>query len=59
MQELAEPIPSRPSLGLSRLLAGLRSSPPTGDLDSLWPAVLEAVRDQHKLLRAFFSEATP
>ncbi len=33
--------------------------PQAGDLDALWPAVLETVRDQHKLLRAFFSEATP
>jgi DNA polymerase-3 subunit gamma/tau len=32
---------------------------PANDLDSLWPAVLESVRDQHKLLRAFFSEAVP
>jgi DNA polymerase-3 subunit gamma/tau len=32
---------------------------PASDLDSLWPAVLESVRDQHKLLRAFFSEAAP
>jgi DNA polymerase III subunit gamma/tau len=30
-----------------------------GDLDALWPAVLESVRAQHKLLRAFFSEALP
>jgi DNA polymerase-3 subunit gamma/tau len=33
--------------------------PPAGDLDALWPAVLDTVRDQHKLLRAFFSEAAP
>ncbi len=33
--------------------------PPPGDLDALWPAVLDTVRDQHKLLRAFFSEAAP
>ena len=35
------------------------ASLPAGDLDSLWPAVLESVREQHKLLRAFFSEAAP
>jgi DNA polymerase III subunit gamma/tau len=33
--------------------------PPPGDLEALWPAVLDTVRDQHKLLRAFFSEAAP
>ena len=33
--------------------------PPAGDLDALWPAVLDTVREQHKLLRAFFSEAAP
>jgi DNA polymerase-3 subunit gamma/tau len=33
--------------------------PPPNDLDALWPAVLESVRAQHKLLRAFFSEAVP
>jgi DNA polymerase-3 subunit gamma/tau len=27
------------------------------DLDSLWPAVLESIREEHKLLRAFFNEA--
>ena len=35
------------------------AAPPPGDLDALWPAVLDTVRDQHKLLRAFFSEAAP
>ncbi len=30
-----------------------------GDLEALWPALLESVRSQHKLLRAFFSEAVP
>ncbi len=34
-------------------------APLNGNLESIWPAVLETVRDQHKLLRAFFSEATP
>jgi DNA polymerase-3 subunit gamma/tau len=29
------------------------------DLDSLWPAVLDAIRAEHKLLRAFFNEAAP
>jgi DNA polymerase-3 subunit gamma/tau len=29
------------------------------DLDALWPAVLESVRAENKLLRAFFSEAAP
>lgn len=33
--------------------------PLNGNLDAIWPAVLETVRDQHKLLRAFFSEAAP
>jgi DNA polymerase III subunit gamma/tau len=27
------------------------------DLDSLWPAVLDSIRAEHKLLRAFFNEA--
>jgi DNA polymerase-3 subunit gamma/tau len=50
-------------------VAAVESSPPSqapdeqpylnGDLDALWPAVLESVRAQHKLLRAFFSEAVP
>jgi DNA polymerase-3 subunit gamma/tau len=30
-----------------------------GDLETLWPAVLEAIRAEHKLLRAFFNEAVP
>ena len=34
-------------------------TPLNGDLDAIWPAVLETVREQHKLLRAFFSEAAP
>jgi DNA polymerase-3 subunit gamma/tau len=36
-------------------------APPSvaADLDSLWPAVLDAVRAEHKLLRAFFNEAAP
>jgi DNA polymerase-3 subunit gamma/tau len=29
------------------------------DLDSLWPAVLDAIRAEHKLLRAFLHEAAP
>jgi DNA polymerase III subunit gamma/tau len=37
----------------------LETLPSTNDLDSLWPAVLESVRAEHKLLRAFFSEAVP
>jgi DNA polymerase-3 subunit gamma/tau len=32
---------------------------PVDDFDALWPAVLESVRAEHKLLRAFFSEAAP
>ncbi len=35
------------------------TSSPTSGIDALWPAVLESVRAQHKLLRAFFSEAVP
>jgi hypothetical protein len=35
------------------------ASAPLNGLDALWPAVLESVRAQHKLLRAFFSEAVP
>jgi DNA polymerase-3 subunit gamma/tau len=27
------------------------------DLDALWPAVLDSIREEHKLLRAFFNEA--
>ncbi|HEU0251063.1 MAG TPA: hypothetical protein VFR48_10105, partial [Solirubrobacteraceae bacterium] len=27
------------------------------DLDALWPAVLDSIRAEHKLLRAFFNEA--
>jgi DNA polymerase III subunit gamma/tau len=33
--------------------------PLNGNLDAIWPAVLDTVREQHKLLRAFFSEAAP
>jgi DNA polymerase-3 subunit gamma/tau len=29
------------------------------DLDVLWPAVLDSIRSEHKLLRAFFGEAVP
>jgi DNA polymerase III subunit gamma/tau len=33
--------------------------PPTGDLDALWPAVLDSVRAEHALLGAVFDEAAP
>jgi DNA polymerase-3 subunit gamma/tau len=34
-------------------------APAPADLEALWPAVLDSIRAEHKLLRAFFNEAVP
>ncbi len=45
----AEPTPAEPTETVAASVGA--------DLDTLWPAVLDSIREEHKLLRAFFNEA--
>jgi DNA polymerase III subunit gamma/tau len=53
----AEPPPPEPLTAVESLTPV--EPPAPADLDTLWSAVLEAIRAEHKLLRAFFNEAAP
>ena len=44
----AEPVPAEPTVAVGGAVE---------DLQALWPAALDSVREEHKLLRAFFNEA--
>jgi DNA polymerase-3 subunit gamma/tau len=54
-----EPSPPPPSLPAEAAEAQDEQPPLNGDIDALWPAVLESVRADHALLGAVFDEAAP
>jgi DNA polymerase III subunit gamma/tau len=63
----AAPVGETPAAPADAMPAAPVDEPPAGapgaiggeELEALWPAVLDAIRAEHKLLRAFFNEAAP
>jgi DNA polymerase-3 subunit gamma/tau len=55
---LAEPAPPEPAAAPPAPAEPTEATANAdADLDALWPAVLDSIREEHKLLRAFFNEA--